>query len=425
MANSKTSNHYVVISSDCHAGADVLDYKPYLERAWHDEFDAWAAAYVDPWLDDDPGVGGRRGGAASASTVTNWDSAQRLADLEADGIVAEVLFPNTAPPFYPSNSLMAGNPLNRDEYLRRWAGLRAHNRWLRDFCAEVPGRRAGMAQILLNDVNDAVEEIGWIKEAGLTGGILLPGVAPGTGLPPLFSPDYEPIWAACSDFDVTISCHSGGSGLPIDAYSSHTALTVLTLETRYFARRALWHLMFAGVFERYPNLRLALTEQGSSWVVEFLRGADSYFRDANTEGMPARAKSGDVVANMSLLPSEYFSRNCYLGSSLLLREEVDMRHQIGIDRIMWGSDYPHSEGSFPYSQEAMRVVFAGLPSVEVRKMLAENVAPVYGFDLDQLAPIAERVGPTVEEINTPLDIYPRVPDDSVAHQFVPHKVGLA
>ena len=76
-------------------------------------------------------------------------------------------------------------------YELRWAGLKAHNRWLADFCAETPGRRAGMAQIFLNDVDDAVAEIVWAREHGLFGGILLPGVPPDSGLPPLFAPDYD------------------------------------------------------------------------------------------------------------------------------------------------------------------------------------------------------------------------------------------
>src|ERR1700685_3336361 len=159
-------DRYIVISSDGHAGAEMLDYRDYLERRYLDEFDVWAKSYVNPYAD-----------LRGDTSYRNWDSAARLRELEADGVVAEVLFPNTIPPFFPSGNLVAPQP-TQEEYERRWAGLRAHNRWMADFCGEASGRRAGIAQILLNDVDDAVAEICWAREAGLTGGILLPGVPP-------------------------------------------------------------------------------------------------------------------------------------------------------------------------------------------------------------------------------------------------------
>src|ERR1019366_2058328 len=104
-------------------------------------------------------------------------------------------------------------PRERADYERRWAGLQAHNRWLADFCAAEPGRRAGVAQIMLNDVDDAVEEIRWVKRSGLCGGLLLPGVPPGADLPGRWSPVYEPIWAVCEELEVPIN-HHGGGGIP-------------------------------------------------------------------------------------------------------------------------------------------------------------------------------------------------------------------
>lgn len=126
-----TGDRYTVVSADCHAGADLLDYRPYLAKRHHEAFDAWAAGYVNPYED-----------LLADTADRNWNSARRLAELEADGIVAEVLFPNTIPPFFPAASLMA-QPPTAAEYELRWAGLQAHNRWLADFCADAPGRRAG------------------------------------------------------------------------------------------------------------------------------------------------------------------------------------------------------------------------------------------------------------------------------------------
>ena len=144
-------DRYIVISADCHGGGDIADYRAYLEAAYRDDFDAWRATFDNPYDDLKGDDGGR-----------NWDSDRRLAELEADGVVAEVIFPNTIPPFFPKSSLVYQPPGADGRRPRaRWAGLRAHNRWLADFCAAAPGRRAGIAQIMLHDVDAAVAEIRW------------------------------------------------------------------------------------------------------------------------------------------------------------------------------------------------------------------------------------------------------------------------
>ena len=412
-----SSSPYVIITSDAHAGADVLDYKPYLASRWHEDFDTWAADYSDPWTEVEAGPNRRMVGVASGKVPENWDSDRRLKDLEADGIVAEVLFPNTSPPFFPSGNLSAPAPATRAEYERRWAGLQAHNRWLVDFCAQAPGRRAGMTQILLNDIDDAVREIEWAKDSGLTGGILLPGVSPGSDMPPLYSPVYEPIWAACADLGIPINHHSGATGRPVDPAPSAATATIAAFETHFFAQRACWHLIFAGVFERHPRLKLVLTEVFSGWVTQRMPAADALYRSARIPSSPWAAFAGEVAGKMSLTPSEYFARNCYLGASFLLRSDVEERHEIGVDRIMWGSDYPHSEGTFPYTKEALRWTMSDVPEQELRPILGETAAKVYSFDLNLLQPIANRVGPSVDEIATPLETPPTVPDQSVSPVF--------
>ena len=202
-------DRYIVISSDCHAGAPMLAYRDYIEKKWHDEFDAWAAAYENPFDD-----------LRSPAAYRNWDSNRRSQELEDDGVVAEVLFPNTIPPFFPAGLLATHQPTTRDDYDHRFAGIQAHNRWLADFCAETPGRRAGIAQIFLYDIDDAVEEVKRAREANLFGGILLPGVAPDSGLPPLYAPEYEPIWAVCEDLDMPINNHAGQAAPDFGKYAA-------------------------------------------------------------------------------------------------------------------------------------------------------------------------------------------------------------
>ncbi|MGC5001887.1 amidohydrolase family protein [Streptomyces sp. DT203] len=397
---------YTVISADCHAGADLLDYRPYLESRYHDDFDAWAAGYVNPYAD-----------LLADTADRNWNSARRLAELAADGIVAEVVFPNTIPPFFPSASLMAPAP-SPEEYEQRWAGLRAHNRWLADFCADAPGRRAGVAQILLNDPAEAVREVRRTKEAGLTGGILLPGTPPGSGIPELYSQVYDPLWAVCEELDVPVNHHGGSASPPLG--DEPAARAVFMVETTWFSHRALWHLIFGGAFRRHPGLKLVLTEQGSGWipgVVEMLDYYHGRLVAAASRTSTAESKFGaGLAASMGASPGEVWRDNCFVGASFMRPHEVPLRDRIGLDKIMWGSDYPHDEGTAPYSREGLRIAYAGLPPDEIAAMVGGNAARVYGFDLAALDRIAATTGPTADEIAEPLK---EAPADATSPAFAP------
>jgi predicted TIM-barrel fold metal-dependent hydrolase len=381
---------YVVISSDCHGGGSVADYRPYLEARWHEEFDAWAADFVMPY-DDLKGDNGER----------NWDSARRQRDLESDGIVAEVIFPNTVPPFFPKTSLTAQPPaITAADMHRRWAGLQAHNRWLADFCADTPGRRAGVAQITLHDIEASVAEVRRMHER-LAGGILLPGTPPGLGLPQLFDPVYDPLFAVCAELGVPVNHHTGSAAPPMGPTDVDTV--VFLLEVSWWAHRALTHLIVGGAFERHPQLQVVFTEQGTAWVPEELMKLDYFFdRMGGADGSQEAEWGRGVVERLSLKPSEYWARQCHIGASFIRPPEVGLRASVGVDKIMWGSDYPHKEASFPFSHEALRAAFAGVPKHEVAAMVGGNAAALYGFDLDALAPVAAAVGPRVTDIDQPI-----------------------
>ncbi len=391
MTAGAATDRYTIISADCHAGGNHAQYREYLDLAWRDDFDAWRGGYRNPFRDlqDD----GR---------TRNWDNERRIADMNAEGVVAEVVFPNTVPPFFPTGQVVAPAP-SADDYPRRRAGLQAHNRWLADFVAAFPDRRAGLAQVLLNDVDDAVADVRWAKENGLAG-ILLPGVSPDTPwIEPLFSPVYDPLWAVCQDLGMPVTHHSGGSGIP--NYPKHPVTTLIfVMETPFFANRALWHLMLSGVFDRFPGLQFVMTEQGCAWVPEVLRRMD---------GFHAQMKAGRVgelgvpaEAVLSMKPSDMFRRNCYIASSFPSPSDAAVFRQIGLDRMMWGSDYPHHEATSPYSKESLRRTFVGWSRDELHQVLAVTAASVYGFDLLALGPLAAAVGPTVAEIAEPLDSIP-------------------
>lgn len=115
-------------------------------------------------------------------------------------------------------------------------------------------------------------------------------------------------------------------------------------------------------------------------------------------------------------PSEVWRDNCFVGASFMRPHEVPLRDRIGLDKIMWGSDYPHDEGTAPYSREGLRIAYAGLPREEVAAMAGGNAARVYGFDLAFLDPLAAVHGPTVAEIAEPLT---EAPADATSPAFAP------
>src|SRR6478735_3072900 len=160
-------DHYIVISADTHAGGSHAQYREYLDEEYKADFDAWREKYKNPFKDLKD----------TDQRVRNWDSDRRDHDQHSDGIVGEVVFPNTVPPFFP-NFVLFARPPRADEFEHRLAGIRAHNRWMADWCSRFPDRRAGIGQIFLNDVDEALRDIQWIHDNGLRGGVLISAIPP-------------------------------------------------------------------------------------------------------------------------------------------------------------------------------------------------------------------------------------------------------
>jgi hypothetical protein len=102
--------------------------------------------------------------------------------------------------------------------------------------------------------------------------------------------------------------------------------------------------------------------------------------------------------DLTMSPSEYFDRNCFIGASNTKRRELGMRYEIGVDNILWGNDFPHPEGTWPMTRQWLQRTFHDIPVDETRRMLGLSAAEIYGFDLDALRPIANEIGPTPDEL---------------------------
>jgi predicted TIM-barrel fold metal-dependent hydrolase len=384
----KSLDKYLIVSSDTHAGADIQDYRPYLAKSWHDEFDAWAADYKSPFDD-----------LIGDTAYRNWESDRRISELEQQGIAAEILIPNTVPPFFPSIMNIIPLPTDRAEYERRNAGVQAHNRWTEAFCKDKPGRRRALYQVFPNDVDDAIAEIRWAKDTGVAAGILIGAIPPNHVVAPLYSHRYDPLWDLCEELDLPV-CQHLGSGTPSYPGDEPAARTLYVYENPYYAHRSLWHMILGGVFERHPQLKWVHIEEGIDWIPGVLDEIDSQIA-----GAKARPWSGmfwkETYQALSMTAWDYFRRNCYAAHPIRPLD-IDASKKIGLDRVLWGSDYPHSDATSPYTLESIRSGVGLLPQEDVRQILAGTAGRLFGFDLDALVPVAERVGPTVQSVHTPL-----------------------
>jgi predicted TIM-barrel fold metal-dependent hydrolase len=339
-------------------------------------------------------------------TTGHHDPAARQRDLEFDGIVAEVIFhgsQNDEP--IPFQSTMLGPPA--DPSLAT-AGMRIYNRWLAAYCAASPNRRAGLVQLPLWDLNASLAELDFAAEVGLKG-VNFP--APRSWLTPYNDAFWEPLWAKAAAHELPLTTHAGAGDPSVFNGPELTAL--MSIESGgWFSRRAAHLLIFAGVFERHPSLRLVLTEQPGTW-----------WRYTNQELDSVHiANSGNPLLRQRVprRPSKYLATNVFIGASFLSRDEaLDAVDGDYVDRLMWGADYPHMEGTFQYpgtdeldghpsyTRLSLRFALAGLDEPTVRAIVGETAASVYGLDLAELSAVAERVGaPTFADLSEPLETVP-------------------
>lgn len=384
----------MIMSSDCHAGLGCEEYRPYLEERYHPQFEEFLAErnanreaslamnydYIMGWeTENEEGLRGA------------YDPDQRDKELDADGVAGEVLFADAdaitgmaSPPF--GAGLHAGLITDPD---LAFAGARAHNRFLAELCSVAPERRAGVALVpITHDVERAVAEIERVAEAPGIRGIMIPTMW--HDHPAYNDPIYDPVWAACQANGLVVHTHSGEA--PMDEYGEN--IGIYLAEVVWWAARPLWHLLFSGAFERFPGLRFAVTEAAGYWAADLMWKWDVYFGGGHT----TKKLAGMMRGKISRLPSEYFGTNIFIGASTMSKEEIRRRHVIGCDVLMWGTDYPHPEGTWPHTVERLRQDFADVPVEDTAALLGGTAAHCYGMDVTALRAVADRIGPTPEDL---------------------------
>ena len=396
--SSNDLDRFIMISTDGHAGLPPERYKEYVPKIYHDEFDKQLVEQIKmtqiaekAFLIDEFNEEWRKG--IENELKGAYDSDVRLGVLDNDGVVAEVLFPDgitemNTPPFGAGLGLKTWG-LDPD---LQWVGAQAHNRWMVEFVEQAPDRRIGLAVVpICYDIPKAVEEIKWAHANGLKG-ILMPSV---WGEYPAYNSQvYYPIWEICQELDMVVHTHSGPSDEKDMTLPG--AVGVYLMEFHWWAARPLWTMLMGGVFEFFPKLKFAMTEVGEFWIPGMIEMMDIRASVKHTSG-----KLGDFRTHLKMEPSEYFARNCRVGASALMdKQSVDARYDIGINNMMWGTDYPHPEGTWPRTASQMQECFGGVPTPELDRILGLNAIEFYGLNYDRCREIAAKIGPQKNVFNS-------------------------
>ena len=279
----------------------------------------------------------------------------RIRDQEMDGVDAEVIYG------------LLDVAADTDDYELKTQIYCVYNAWIADFCKTHPDRFAGLACIPNHDPNIAAAELRRAAKLGLKGG----EISVASMVKPVYHKDWDVLWAASHETGLPISFHTGLEWRPqkiddpteavvYDATYSSIRVTMFQLSgVEYLAS-----IIFSGACERFPNFKFVLGECGVSWLPYVLDRMDY-----EGEGQPG----------LTMKPSDYFHRQGY---STFERESIagDVIHLIGEDNVIWGSDYPHADGVWPYSQKMIEDNLRNLKSETARhKVVCENAGKLYGF----------------------------------------------
>jgi predicted TIM-barrel fold metal-dependent hydrolase len=279
----------------------------------------------------------------------------RRGDMERDGVDAEVMFG------------ILGAASRMGDHGATGEMFRIYNDWLVNFCKKYPERNIGLACLPYGDIDAAVAEIYRVAKLGLRGVEL----SCSWDMDPMWHPVWEPLWKAMSDVNLPLHFHT----FPSLPQSVRDAQTGLTRRAAQFTSVAGFQMNLvnivaavigAAVLERYPNLRISLGESGIGWLAYALDRMDFEWEDRFRD------------LGLKMKPSDYWRRQCK-ATFQFDRIGTKILDDIGVETVMWGSDYPHPDGVWPESSKYIEEQFGHLPPDVVRKITCDNAREFYGL----------------------------------------------
>ncbi|MGI8663680.1 MAG: amidohydrolase family protein [Acidimicrobiales bacterium] len=307
-----------------------------------------------------------------------YNGTARLADMKLDGVDAEVLFP-------PQRTIGHFLGDDDDDFVR--AGIEAYNQFLwEEFCAPDRDRLVGMAQIGSTGIDDAVDTLRKAKATGFRGVIISCWPSAGDDI----SDEDDAFWAAAQDEGMPVCIHInlisraarakaraaasknlgyGTGDKALNQRAKVNAKAVGGLAGVFSAVPAtIGKLIFTGVFERFANLHISMIETGIGWIPHFLEQMDDrYWRNRSWGQVP-----------ISEPPSSYWYRNMS-ATFITDRYGVQLRDAVGVDNIMWSTDYPHHGNDWPYSRKTIADYMTDIPAADRHQILAGNAVRIFGL----------------------------------------------
>lgn len=281
-----------------------------------------------------------------------WDPVERLKDQDIDGVVFEVLYPSMA-------LSMFGIP---DAELQRIV-FAAYNDWIADFASYDRKRLLGVGLICVDEVKEAVAELERIARLELGGAM----IAVDPGRPNYASKRYDPIWAAASDLNLPLSMHifTGRSGPGYD----RLPFLMMWMGQAHPVQLSIAAMLVSGVFERFPNLKVISVENDIGWIPHFLYRLEEAFEQFRYL----------VDYQSPETPIDYFHKNLWF---TFQDDPIGVQHleKIGANQVLWGSDYPHGDSTWPHSREIVERNFSSISSDYLQQVTYENLTQLYRFD---------------------------------------------
>lgn len=249
---------------------------------------------------------------------------------------------------------------------------RVYNDWIAEFCKPWPGQLLGIGTVNVDDVEVGCRELERCARLGLKGAFI-----PVYPLPdfPYRHPIYERLWWTAADLGIPLLLHiaTPRGGIPGSEFTLNVSDLTASgrCTTDHWVRYSMTAMIFAGVFDRHPKLKVGVVEHEMAWIPHWLSQMDLVYteRPVFTRGWKSRE---------GMLPSDYWHRNFFVQ----FMEDgvgVRLRDLIGVDNMMWGNDFPHAESTWPRSRQYIDRLFEGVPADERRKITCDNAVAMFGF----------------------------------------------
>jgi predicted TIM-barrel fold metal-dependent hydrolase len=370
---------YPIISADSHITEAPETYRDFIDAKWRDK--APRMEYIDKIGDafliegfNRPvalGLVAAAGKPAEELRISGvrfdelhrggWDPDARMADQVRDGVDAEVIYPTVG-------MVLCNHP--DMEYKK--ACFDAYNRWIAEYCGRHPARLLGCGQTAMRSPEEGIEDLKSIKALGLRG-VMMPG---NPAVEDYDSRAYDKFWEAAIELGLPLSFHiltdrNYAFGVRVRGPAMNGFLGIVR-----GCQDIMGTLVLGGVFERHPQLKIVCVEADAGWVPHYMYRMDhAYKRHRNW--LPAGQE-------LSKLPSEYFRENIYttFQDDWVAFRVADLMNW---RRLMWANDFPHSDSTWPWSQEMLAEHTRHLTEEQRQAILCDNVAQLYGIELSGLA----------------------------------------